>query len=111
MEGDERPDSSVVPSLVSQAKAIRRLCFHSATLLVHVSRKRVWWSRDAHLNEDVWGGRRGGGGRREWRGDGAQSGGGELLQVGAYKKDLEGPLSWKKRVVTLISDMACLKVV
>lgn len=21
-----------------------------------MSRKRVWWSRDAHLNEDVWGG-------------------------------------------------------
>lgn len=60
VEGDERPDSSAVPSLVSQAEAIRRLCFHSATPLVHVSRKRVWWSRDAHLNEDVWGGRWGG---------------------------------------------------
>lgn len=105
MEGDERPDSSAVPSLVTQAGAIRRLCFHSATPLVHVSRKRVWWSRDAHLNEDVWRGRWGGEGCRGWRGVGAQSSEGELLQVGAYIKDLEGPLSWKKRVVMLISDM------
>lgn len=36
------------------------------------------------------------GGRRGWRGVGAQSGGGELLQVGAYKQDLEGPLSQKE---------------
>lgn len=35
----------------------------------------------------------------------------EQLQVGAYIKDLEGLLSWKKRVVILISDMSCLKVV
>lgn len=111
MEGVERPDSSAVPSLVSQAEAIRRLCFHSATPLVHVSRKRVWWSRDTHLNENVWGGRWGGDGHRGLRGVGAQRGGGELLQVGAYIKDLEGPLSWKNRVVILISDMLCLKVV
>lgn len=67
MEGDEHPDSSAVPSLVSQAEAIRRLCFHSATPLVHVSRKRVWWSRDAHLNEDVWGGVEGSWCTERWR--------------------------------------------
>lgn len=50
-------------------------------------------------------------GRRGWRGVSAQSGVREQLQVGAYIKDLEGPLSWKKRVVILISDMLCLEVV
>lgn len=51
VEGDKHPDNMVLPLLVSQAEPIRLLCFLSAPP-VHVSRKRVWRSRAAHLNEE-----------------------------------------------------------
>lgn len=73
MEGDGHPDSMVLPLLVSLTETARLICFPYVPP-VHVSRKRDWRSRDAHLND------KGGGGV------GAQSRGGEMLQVVAYRK-------------------------
>lgn len=57
MEGDGHPDSMVLPLLVSLTETARLICFPYVPP-VHVSRKRDWRSRDAHLNDK--------GGWRSW---------------------------------------------